>query len=163
MGLCSLKKKPSRNPHYKPKRSGDLSSLWWESLCQYDGVLVNRLPGTLLPLPRDDAKLVCYHYDDVIMGVLASQITSRTIVYSTIHSSADQRKHQSSASLAFVRGIRPWPVNPPHKWPVTLQMFPFDDVIMILLTMNNRIVNHLSSSQYLTCSVIWYISILIKD
>ena len=45
------------------------------------------------------------HYDDVIMGAMASQITSLSIVYLTIYSDADQRKHQSSASLAFVRGI----------------------------------------------------------
>ena len=56
---------------------------------------------------------------DVIMGPMVSQIASLTIVYSTVYSSADQRKHQSSASLAFVRGIRRWPVNSPHKWPVT--------------------------------------------
>ena len=43
----------------------------------------------------------------------------------------DQRKHQSSASLAFVRGIHRWPVNSPHKGPVTRKMFPFDDVIML--------------------------------
>ena len=42
---------------------------------------------------------------------MASQITSLTIVYSTVHSGADQRKHQSSASLAFARGIHRWPVN----------------------------------------------------
>ena len=42
----------------------------------------------------------CYHYDDVIMGVMASQITSLTIVYSTVYSDVDQGKHQSSASLA---------------------------------------------------------------
>ena len=70
------------------------------------------------------------HYSDVIMGAIASQITSLTIVYSTIYSGADQRKHQSSASLAFVRGIHRWPVNSPHKWPVTRKMFPFDDVIL---------------------------------
>ena len=70
------------------------------------------------------------HYDDVMMGAIASQITSLTIVYSTVHSGADQRKHQSSASLAFVRGIHRGPVNSPHKWPVTRKMFPFDDVIM---------------------------------
>ena len=45
------------------------------------------------------------HYGDVIMGAIASQITSLTIVYSTVYSDADQRKHQSSASLAFVWGI----------------------------------------------------------
>ena len=64
------------------------------------------------------------------MGVIASQITSLTIVYSTIYSDADQRKHQSSASLTFVRGIHRRPVNAPHKWPVTRKMFLFDDVIM---------------------------------
>ena len=67
------------------------------------------------------------------MGAMASQITSLTIVYSTVHSGADQRKHQSSASLAFVRGIHRSPVNSPHKGPVTRKMFPFDDVIMITL------------------------------
>ena len=71
-----------------------------------------------------------YHYNDVIMSEMASQITSLTIVYSTVYSDADQRKHQTSASLAFVWGIHRWPVNSPHKWPVTRKMFPFDDVIM---------------------------------
>ena len=68
------------------------------------------------------------HYDDVIMSTIASQITSLTIVYSTVYT--DQSKHQSSASLAFVWGIHRGPVNSPHKWPVTRKMFPFDDVIM---------------------------------
>ena len=70
------------------------------------------------------------HYSDVIMGTVASQITSLTIVYSTVYSGADARKHQSSASLAFMRGIHRWPVNSPHKCPVTRKTFPFDDVIM---------------------------------
>ena len=48
----------------------------------------------------------------------------------TVYSGADQRKHQSSASLAFMRGIRRWPVNSPHIGPVTQKKFPFDDVIM---------------------------------
>ena len=64
------------------------------------------------------------------MGAIASQITSLTIAYSIVCSDADQRKHQSSASLAFVRGIHRRPVNSLHKWPVTRKMFPFDDVIM---------------------------------
>ena len=71
------------------------------------------------------------HYGDVVMGVVASQITRITIVYSAVHSGADQRKHQRSTSLVFVRGIHRWPVNSPHKWPETRKMFPFDDVIMI--------------------------------
>ena len=71
------------------------------------------------------------HYDDVTMTTMASQITSLTIVYSTVYSGAYQRKHQSSASLAFVRGIHRGPVNSPHKGPVTRKMFPFDDVTMM--------------------------------
>ena len=46
-----------------------------------------------------------------------------------VYSGADQRKHQSSASPAFVRGIHRWPMNSPHKWPVTREMFPSDDVM----------------------------------
>ena len=64
------------------------------------------------------------------MGTITSQITSIAIVYSTVYSGADQRKHQSSVSLVFVRGIHRGPVNFPHKWSVTRKMFPFDDVIM---------------------------------
>ena len=71
------------------------------------------------------------HYDDVIMSAIASQITSLTIVYSTVYPGADQRKHQSSASLAFMWGIHRGPVNSPHKWPVTRKMFPFHDVILV--------------------------------
>ena len=71
-----------------------------------------------------------YHYIDVIMTTIASQITSLMVVYLTVYSDADQRKHQSSASLAFVWGIHRGPVNSPHKWPVTRKMFPFDDAIM---------------------------------
>ena len=88
----------------------------WESLYQ-------EYCGGALVLPSK-------HYSDVIMVVIASQITSLTIIYSTVYSDADQRKHQSSASLAFVRGIHRWPVNSPHKGPVTRKMFAFDDVIM---------------------------------
>ena len=65
------------------------------------------------------------------MTTIASQITSLTIVYSTVYSGADQRKHQSSASLAFVRGIHRWPVDSPYKEPVRRKMFQFDDVIMV--------------------------------
>ena len=64
------------------------------------------------------------------MTMLESQITSLTVVYSIVYSGVHQRKHQSSASLAFVREIHRGPVNFPHKWPVTRKMFPFDDVIM---------------------------------
>ena len=73
------------------------------------------LPTSLFPI----------NYNGVIMSAMASQITSLAIVYSTVYSGADQRKHQSSASLAFVR----WPVNYPQKGPVTQKMFPCDDVM----------------------------------
>ena len=70
------------------------------------------------------------HYNGVIMGAMASQITSLTIVYSIVYSGADQIKHQSSASLDFVWGIHRSPVNSPHKGPATGKMFSFDDVVM---------------------------------
>ena len=70
------------------------------------------------------------HYNDVMMGTMDSQIVGVSIVCSAVCSRTDQRKYQNSASLAFVRGIHRWPMNSPHKWPVTQKMFPFDDVIM---------------------------------
>ena len=77
-------------------------------------------------------KEICFrfHYNDVIVSAMASQITSLTLVYSSVFSGTDQRKHQSSALLAFVGRIHRWPVNSPHKGPVTRKMFQFDDVIM---------------------------------
>ena len=45
------------------------------------------------------------HYNDIMVGAVAFQIASLTIVYSSVYSEADQRKRQSSASLTFVRGI----------------------------------------------------------
>ena len=64
------------------------------------------------------------HHGNFIVSAIASQIIGLSTVYWTICSGAEQRKQQSSASLAFVR------VNSPHKGPVTRKMFPFDDVIM---------------------------------
>ena len=64
------------------------------------------------------------------MGTMESQITSLNIVHSTIYSDANQGKHQSSLSLAFVLGIHRGPVNSPHKWPVTRKIFLLDDVII---------------------------------
>ena len=69
-------------------------------------------------------------YSDVIMSPMAYEITDVLIVYSTVCSGADHRKHQSSTSLAFVRRIHQWSRNSPHKGPVTRKMFSFDDVIM---------------------------------
>ena len=76
------------------------------------------------------------------MRPMASQITSLTVVYTTLYSEEDKRKHQSSASLAFVWGIHRWPVNSPHKWSVRWRMLPFDDVIMYVS--HRRILNSLN-------------------
>ena len=77
------------------------------------------------------------HYNDVIMCAMASQITSLTIVYSTVHSGADQRKRQSSASLACEWGIHRWAVNSPAQTASKAE-FPFDDVIMRLALFHNK-------------------------
>ena len=104
---------------------------WW-----FSNLKMTRQLGQWLVEFRDlrltlkERNLMNCHYADVIMIEMASQITSLTVVYSIINSGADQSKHQSSASLAFVRGFHRWPVNSPHKGPVTRKMFPFDDVIM---------------------------------
>ena len=68
--------------------------------------------------------------DDVIMITKASQFSSVLIVFSTVCSNTDQRKHHSSASLAFVWGVHRWPVNSPHEGPITWKFFSFNDVIM---------------------------------
>ena len=100
------------------------------------GYLVWKMAAILSrPQCVNDTWICCegsaFHYNDVTMGAIASQITSLTIVFSTVYLDTDQRKHQSSASLAFVRGIHRRPVNSPHKRPLTRKMFPFDDIIML--------------------------------
>ena len=77
--------------------------------------------------------VISCHYNDVMLSVMASQIPRFAIVYSTGYSGADKRKHQSSASLAFVWGIHRWPMISPQKWPVMRKMFPLDDIIMYRL------------------------------
>ena len=86
------------------------------------------------------------------MGAIASQIISLTIVCSTVYSGAYQRKHQSPASLAFVRWIHRGPVNSPHKWPVTRKMFPFDYVIMRI---SDRVY------EFLRLNIIWTNAVLL--
>ena len=72
------------------------------------------------------------HYTDVIMSAMVPQITCVSIIWSIICSGADQRKHPSSASLAFVKEIHRWPMDSPHKGPVTRKIYPFGNVIMVL-------------------------------
>ena len=85
----------------------------------------HQIPALLVPCEENPI----VHYNDVIMSAIASQITNLTSVYSIVYTDADQG-NQSSASLAFVRGIHRGPGTSPHKWPVTRKMYPFDDVIM---------------------------------
>ena len=68
-------------------------------MCMNRGLQISKFDPIIPPAIHSS------HYNDVIMSAIASQITSLTIVYSTVYSDADQRKHKSSASLAFVWGI----------------------------------------------------------
>ena len=115
--------------------------LAWISFGVYSSKLITFLPlfllefscggyALLVMLVGDLGKRNWIHYKNVIMTVVASQITSLTIVYSSVYSGAGRIKHLSSASLAFVRGIYRWPVNSSRKGPVTRKMFPLDDITM---------------------------------
>ena len=95
-----------------------------------DGMLCVSTWSMLIRTMEDIVWVTPVHYNDVTISAMASQITSIAIIYSTVYWVADQWKHQSPASLAFVRGIHRWLVNSPHKRPVTRKMLPFDDVIM---------------------------------
>ena len=132
----------------KPKRrqtetstlhfSSGLSTFWFVDVLVYRRFGCRRFGlSTFWPVTSSKSRLILLQCDlvrqcdsDVIMSTMASQITSLTILYSTVYSGTDQRKHQSTASLAFVWGIHRWPVNSPHKGPVTWKMFPFDNVVI---------------------------------
>ena len=83
------------------------------------------------------------------MRLMVSQTISLTIVYLTTYLSTDQRKHQGSTSLPFVWGIHWWPVNSPHKWPVTRKKFPFDDVIIWWIHTFNYVLLFLAATKQL--------------
>ena len=127
---------------------------FWLQQCLCHSHHIDRHILANLPISRD-IYLISYiplcrcvtnssHYSDVMMSTMASQITSLTIVYSTVYSRADQWKYQSSASLAFVRGNSPVTGEFPHKGPVTRKMFSFDDVMM--------------SSQNIDTQIIWKVA-----
>ena len=120
-GIYALRSR--HNTVHYIRNSPNLSSLVWLRFVGSNSDWFSHLQ--LCPV-----EVLLLHYNDVTMTVMASQITSLTIVYSTVYSGVHQRKHQSSASLAFVRGIHRGPVNSPHKGPVMRKTFPFDDVIM---------------------------------
>ena len=128
------------------RQAGDhyLSQCWPSSMTRYDvprpqSQCIDRflwnfqdgseiIQGTSVPMGMDHHLDLRYSY--AIMSAMAFQIIDVLIVYSTVCSGADQRKHQNSASLVFVRGTHRWPVVSSHKGPVTRKMYPFDDVIM---------------------------------
>ena len=103
-------------------------------------------------LPQETSLFWPNHYDDVIMTMLASQITSLAVVYSIVYSGVDQRKHQSSASLAFVRKMASYAENisiwwrhhdpsmrdgaPPHAWPKLDQCIVCVSINMALVSMD---------------------------
>ena len=108
----------------------------------------------------------CYHCNDVMISAVASQITSLTIVYSTVYSGADQREHQGSASLVFVQGIHGWPANSPHKRPVTRKMFPFDNVSITMPQRHVCILYHYSELRWhrqLRSFIVKYKHLLIRN
>ena len=87
------------------------------------------------------------HYSDVMMSAMATEITGVLIVCSAVCSGVDQRKYQSSMTLAFMRAIHQRPVDSPHKWPVTRKMFPFDEVILTRSRIMSLFMDHVSSHQ----------------
>ena len=122
---------PIKQYHYS-KRFCRIRSVNFNDVMWMDKYIQNRFLILMRPyllFSQQCCSWLCYYYD-VLMSTMASQITSLTIIYSTVYSGADQRKHQSSVSLSFVRGIHRWPGNSPYKGPVTRKMFPFDAVIM---------------------------------
>ena len=96
----------------------------------------------------NETEIFCDHYSDVIMSVTASPISSVSIVCSTVCSGANQRNHQSSASLAFERGIHRWPENYPHIGHVAI-VYSFDNVIMISVRRQLIVALHRRPSRYL--------------
>ena len=93
---------------------------WWKSIRYH-------VLDTLIILIEFWKKIMTWHYTDVIMGAMASQITSLTIVYSTVFQTEIKENITASRHWPLCGEFTGWI---PHKWPVTRKMFPFDDVIM---------------------------------
>ena len=100
-----------------------------KDVCNY--LSMSYIPGmfnkSLIAKYTSEAEIKAVHFSDVIMGGMASHITSLTIVFSIVFFF---RKHESSASLSFVQGFHRWLVNSPHKGPVTRKLLPCHDIIM---------------------------------
>ena len=72
-----------------------------------------------------------YHYNDVIMSTMTSQITSFAIVYSTVYLMRISKKTSTPRVTGLCEGNSPLTGGFRHKGSVTRKMFPFDDVIML--------------------------------
>ena len=92
------------------------------------------------------ARNIPFHYSDIMMSAMPSQIIDASIVCSTVPSGVDQRNYQSSPSLAFVRGIHRLPVDSLHKGPLTRKIIPFDEVIMLELHLSDDTAWYLSNN-----------------
>ena len=94
-----------------------------------------------------------WHYNGVIMGAMASKITTRDSLLNRIFRRRSKKawKHRVTGLCG---GIHRWPVNSTHTWPVTRKMLPFDDVIMISVddiiqwTLSREVICQLSSSPH---------------
>ena len=124
--LATTKNKPFKSQFCMYTRISDLN------------IVINGSADVLAPK-------VARNYNDVIMSAMASQSPASRLFTLPFIQGADQRKHQSSASLAFVRGIHRWPVNSPHKRPVKRKIFSFDDGIMatagVIMTTQSQTLN----------------------
>ena len=120
-GLVSLECKQLRAPMLAPRRN---QAITWTKL-DFSAV---KSCGIHCKCSNSIIRISLHWRHNEQDGV---SITSLTTVYPVAYSAAEQRKHQSFASLAFVWGILWWPVNYPHKRIVAWNMFPFDDVIMV--------------------------------
>ena len=102
-----IHRSPVNSPHKGQWRGALMFSLIWAWINSWAN---NREAGDLRRYSThyDVTVMGCvarFHYNDVIVSVIGSQNTSVSVVYSTVCSGTDQWKHQTSASLAFVRGI----------------------------------------------------------
>ena len=102
----------------------DMVRIWRQDICNHRDDIART---AYVRSAHCNEKVSANHYNDVIMGAMASQITGVSVVYSTVYSGSDQRKNQSSASLAFASS---------HKGPVMRKNFPFDDVIVFFTYWN---------------------------
>ena len=101
-------------------------------------------------------RIFALHYSDVTMSAMGSQITSFTIVDSTVYLGVDQRKHQLCVTGLCVGNS---PVNSPHKGPVTRQMSPFDDVIMSRCCVISRVFLSYNSKNNRSVNIFYQLSV----